>query len=222
MNARYHLPLFALALLISLVIKVMVHETEELSERTFSVDVTYTVPSGVMLIEPIDEVRVQLQGRTKEITELSPFAVRLVVAIAAGQTGEIAINLDRTHVRTPAGSFEVVSINPNRLVLQVEPIRMAVLPIRVRLVDEPAAGSLPGEPEARPSQVTISGPASRVRDLQELVVQVSLTGHAFSFEDTVSVLVPDPLIKIEPARVVVYVPMNPPVPQSALDDPGDS
>lgn len=215
MNARHHLPLFALALLVALVIKVAVHETEELSERTFSVNVTYTSPPGVTLIEPPEEARVQLKGRTKEITELNPFSVQLVVAIAAGQTGQLAINLDRSNVRTPAGSFEVVSINPNRLLLQVELIQTAVVPIRARLVDEPAAGSLPGEPEVRPSQATISGPASRVRILQELIAQVSLTGHALTFEETVSVLVPDPLIKVDPARVVVHVPMNPDEPAGA-------
>lgn len=214
MNPRHRLLLFALAFVIALVVKGLVHETEELSERTFSVDVTYTLPPGVMLIDPVQEVRVQLKGRTKDITELNPFSVQLVVAVAAGQTGQLAINLDRTHVRTPAGSFEVISITPNRLLLQLEPIQTMLLPVRARFVDEPAAGSIPGEAEVRPNQAKVSGPFSRVRVLHELIAPISLAGHALSFEETVSILPPDPLITIEPVQVVIYVPMSPPVPQS--------
>jgi len=215
-NARTHVPLFLLALAIAILIKVMVHETEQLSDRTFPVNVTYTLQPGTILTDSVEEVRVQLRGKTGEITQLNPFALQVVVAIDSGRRGTIDVNLDSSDVRTP-GDFEIISISPNQLSLTVEEVMTKLLPVKVRWVDEPAAGSIPGEPEVRPSRVQVTGPASQVEPLEELTTSVSLRGHALTFEDTVSVLSPDPQVKVEPSRVVVFVPMNPPVPLSELD-----
>ena len=46
--------------------------------------------------------------------------------------------------------------------------------------------------------VEISGPESQVRGVGEVIAQVSLDGHARTFEDHVPVLSPDPLVQVQP------------------------
>ncbi|MGE0639250.1 MAG: CdaR family protein [Thermoanaerobaculia bacterium] len=78
-----------------------------------------------------------------------------------------------------------------------------------RLVGEPAGGAVPLEPVARPARARISGPASLLTGLEGVTTSpISLDGHALTFQQTVSVVSPNPLVRIvAPAVVVVNVPM---------------
>ncbi len=207
MIGRLNVPLFLLALAIAIAIKVGIHEAEEVSEKTIEAKVTYKLPEGVVLVERTKEVEVQLSGRRQDIAQLNPLFVEVLAEVEEKRLGRVEILLDRSNVRTP-GDFEIIAIEPNRVLVQVEKVETVVLPIQVKATGEPAAGARVGAIEVKPDWVTVKGPASKLRSLQFMTAEpVSVERRAITFEGLTTVISPDPLIEIEPSRVRVKVEM---------------
>jgi YbbR domain-containing protein len=114
-------------------------------------------------------------------------------------------------VRLPEG-LEVVSIEPNVIKVDLETEVTKRLPVVPKFTGEPAAGSVVEEPLVFPNLVLISGPDSLVRRTESLeTVPIKLDGHALTFDAEVSVVAPDPLVRIvQPTRVTVRIPMRQP------------
>jgi len=79
-------------------------------------------------------------------------------------------------------------------------------------VGKPVAGSTLGDPEVSPNQVLVTGPEPMLTRLDSLSTRpINLEGHAFTFEEKVEVVSPNPLIQIAPpGSVTVTVPIKPP------------
>lgn len=212
MIRHIHMPLFLVAFVIALVIKLWVYDSERPSERVIEAQVTYNSPSAdTVLYDLVEAVRVGVRGQANEIAQLSPFTVEVVVDVKEGRQGPTDVTLGEGNVRfRTAGDFEVFSLEPNRFTIQRETRIQEPVPVRVELVGEPAAGAQPGEVVVRPNWVEISGPESKVRGITHAIAEVRLDGHARTFEDTVAVLSPHPLVQIQPSRVVVDVTMQEP------------
>ncbi len=218
MTGRFHLPILLLALSIAVVLKIAVHERVQLGERTIDAAVYYIPMEETVVLEKIDEVKLRLQGKKKEIAELNPVNVSVEVTLREGELGVVDVTRERMNVIMP-GEFEVISIEPNRFSLEVEPLETAILPIRVTLTGEPSAGAFAGTPLLVTTEVKIRGPRSLILEMRELEVPISLEGHAVTFLDTVTLRSPDPLIQIiEPTQVTVEVPMQEPGLSSSYEE----
>lgn len=213
MIRRIEWPLFLLALAIALVIKFAVHEREQISERIVEAQVIYSPPAADFVsYELVDKVRIGVRGKSSDISRLSSFAVEVGASIPAGRTGATEIVLEEKDVRfNIKADFEVFSIDPKKITIQVERQLTVEVPIAVRFFGEPAAGAEHGEPFVNPPRARLRGPASRVARIDELDVLVGLDGHARSFEETVGLASPDPVVQVvEPGSVRVAVPMAEP------------
>ena len=210
MIRRINGPLFLLALLIAVVIKVAVHEALQLTETTVTAQVRYNPPEGAMTVEPLADLKVRLRGERSEILSLNPFNVVVEVPIDPGELGVIDVGEERMRVRRP-GDIEVLSIEPNRFALLVEEVVTRTVPVRVVVTGEPAAGAYHEEIRVRPGMALIEGPGSRVREIDELVATVSLDNRALTFDKEVPLVAPDPLVRVkDPRQVVIHVPMKVP------------
>lgn len=194
---------------------VTVQKREEVSERSIDAAVTYSPPRGFIVLDPVQRVRVQLRGRTSRIRNLNPFVVDVLVDVSRGERVSEEVRLAPENVIVPDG-IEVLSIDPNVLRVRLDREIQQLLPVRPRLVGEPAAGAVVQDVEVRPSRVLVSGPESRLREIGFLsTTAVDLDGHALDFEETAAVLSPDPLIKVvQPAVVTIRVPLQQPQPRS--------
>lgn len=213
MRHRVHWPILILAFTIAILIKMAVLEEQQIGERVVEAQVTYKHPPGRALVsyDKVESVRVGVRGKGSDLVQLSVFTMEVEVDIPSGQLGSIAMTLTPGNVvfRT-VGDFEVTSIEPNTFTIRVEERQTATVPVKAALAGEPAAGARSGEPVVRPAWVAISGPGSLVRQIGHLSAPVSLDGHARTFEESVAITPPDPLIQVEPARVLVKVPMEEP------------
>lgn len=194
---------------------VTVQKREEVSERSIDAAVTYSPPRGFIVLDPVQRVRVQLRGRTSRIRNLNPFVVDVLVDVSRGERVSEEVRLAPENVIVPDG-IEVLSIDPNVLRVRLDREIQQLLPVRPRLVGEPAAGAVVQDVEVRPGRVLVSGPESRLREIGFLsTTAVDLDGHALDFEETAAVLSPDPLIKVvQPAVVTIRVPLQQPQPRS--------
>jgi YbbR domain-containing protein len=105
----------------------------------------------------------------------------------------------------------VRSVEPNKLLLEVDKEVQKGLPLRFSFTGEPAAGArvITDRVTIEPPQVTVAGPSQVVRNLESLdLTPINLDGHALSFEETASVIPPAPAVQVlSNPRVTVRVPM---------------
>jgi YbbR domain-containing protein len=205
------LRLLALGIAIGFWFSVSFQDREALSERLVEASVSYNRPRGFVVLDPVHSVNVRLRGSSRLIRQLNPYQVSVQVELAQPQPGTVNVNLGPENVLMPDG-LEVVSLEPNVIRVELEREVSQRLPVVPRLVGEPAAGSIVDELEVFPNQVLVTGPESLLAKIQSLSTRpLNLDGHALTFEETVAVVPPDPLIQIvQPSKVSVRVPMRQP------------
>ena len=189
-----------------------VEKRERTSEKVVDASVTYNLPRGAILLDPIQSVKVRLRGPDRKLRALTPYAVDVVVDVGEFRPGAVVlVNVGPESVERP-DEIEVVSIDPNSIPVRVDLEATRSLPVVPRIVGEPAGGAVAGEIQARPESAVVRGPQSLLASLDALTTSpVSLDGHAFSFEQTVSLIPPDPLVRVvQPGAVTVRVPMQHP------------
>ncbi len=210
-NGVLGLRLFSVAIAIILWIVVTADNRSEFgSEKVMDASVTYNTPNGLILLNPVERVRVRLRGSEQAIRHVNPFLVDVQVPLEANDAGTLEVALEPSNVLTPEG-IEVVSIEPNRLELQLDREQRRLLPVRVRFTGEPAAGAIAGTPRSRPEQVLVTGPGRLVGALEYVETHpINLNGHALDFEESTLLVAPDSLIKLQTQVVTVAIPMRPP------------
>jgi len=210
------LRLLALAVSAAMLYSVSLQGRETLTERIVEASVSYNRPRGFMILDPVQSVNVRLRGSSKKVRILNPYQVNVQVEIAQSQKGTFSVSLGPDDVQVPEG-FEVISIDPNVIRVELDSEVTQRLPVRPQLVGEPAAGAVPGEPEVLPNQVLVTGPESLISKYEWLNTRpISLDGHALTFEETIAVIPPDPLIQVvQPSKVTVRVPLAQPGAETA-------
>jgi YbbR domain-containing protein len=181
------------------------------SEKVVEASVSYNRPRGFLVINSVANVNVRLSGSKKAIRKLIPYMVSVQVELSQRQVGLVTVPLTPENVLLPDG-LDVVSIEPNAVQLDLEREVTQRLPVFPKLIGEPAAGSTVGEPEVFPNQVLVTGPEPMLARIDSLSTRpLSLDGHAITFDESVAVISPDPLIQIvQPTKVTVRVPMQQP------------
>ncbi len=204
------LRLLALGIALGIWFNASVEDRLVSSEKVVEAGIAYNRPSGFILVNSAQNVNVHLQGSKKAIRQLSPYMVQVQVELSRRQVGLATISLASENVLVPDG-LEVVSIEPRTIQVDLEREVTQRLPVIPKLVGKPAAGSTAGEPEVFPNQVLVSGPEPMLARTDALsTLPINLDGHALTFEESVAVVPPDPLIQIgQPSKVTVKVPIQP-------------
>lgn len=209
---NWGLRLLALGIAIGIWFNASVEDRLVASERVVEASVSYNRPRGFVVINPLPTINVRLGGSKKAVRQLSPSMVYVQIELTQHQEGSATITLGPDNVTAPDG-LEVVSLEPAQIRVDLEREVTERVPVFAKLTGEPAAGSTVQEPEVFPNQVLVTGPASMLAKLDALATRpINLDSHALTFEETVQVVTPDPLIQIvQPSKVTVRVPMQPPV-----------
>jgi YbbR domain-containing protein len=186
---------------------------ERPAEKVVEATVTYNPPPGMMILDPVERVRVRLRGSDRAIRRINPFQIDVQVVVPASREGAVEVQLQPDNVLMPAG-LEVVSLEPNVLRLHVDQEVRRLVPVEVPLVGEPAAGArLAKAPRPTPDEVLVTGPSKLVSALEAIRTNpISLDGHAFDFSESTLLISPDPLLQVQTQVVSVFVPMQQPHP----------
>lgn len=203
------LRLFALLAAVGVWFSASFVKRERVSEKLIDATVTYNPTRGLIILDPLQTVKVRLRGPDRQIRTLAPHVVDVVIEVSGVAAGTLDVQLDESNVLRPEG-LEVVAIEPNSIPLRLDRERSQMLKVTPRLVGEPAAGAEPLSPIAHPDMVQVTGPESLLAGITAATTSpISLDGHALSFRQTVSVVPPDPLVRIvQPSVVTVEVPMH--------------
>ena len=208
------LRLLSLAIAISfwLVFSYSGREEQLRRERAFDVPVTYTIPRGLLVLNPTTDVSVRLSGSESIMAALTPFQVG-VSANVVPVTGLQEVLLDGDVVSRP-DDVDFVSITPSRLSLQVDEEIEKQLRVKIDPGgSEVSAGAawLREETTTTPGFLTFKGPRSLLEDRDDVFARIDLDGHLTSFDERVAI---DPIHElvqpVGPTIVVVHVAIREP------------
>jgi YbbR domain-containing protein len=214
------LRLLALGIAIGIWFNASVEDRLVFSEKVVEAGIAYNRPRGFMVLSPVQNVSVRLSGSKKAIRQLSPYMVQVQVELSQRQVGLSSVTLESENVLLPDG-LDVVGIEPRTIRVDLEKEGTQRVQVVPKTVGRPAAGSVVGEPEVLPSQVLVNGPEPMLARIKSISTRpVSLDGHALTFEESVEVISPDPLVQIvQPLRVTVRVPITPPGTETETPQP---
>jgi YbbR domain-containing protein len=210
------LRLLALGIAIGFWFSVSFEDREVLSERAIEASVSYNRPLGFVMLDPVKTVSVRVRGSSKQVRQLNPYMVDIQVELPVAE-GLATVNLGPENVLMPEG-LEMVAIEPNVIRVELEREATRRIAVAPEVVGEAAPGSKVGEPEVFPNQVLVTGPVSLLAKTRSLRTRpIRLDGRNATFEETVAVVAPDPLIQIvQPTKVSVRVPIEP-APETTQD-----
>jgi YbbR domain-containing protein len=172
---------------------------EKTSERGLSVPVELqNVPRELELLgEPTNVVDVRVRAAPSVIQRLTPGDVSARIDLSGVREGEHIVHLTADDIRVPFG-VRVVKITPSIITMAFERTLTKTVPIRPRLLGRPSPGYEVAEVTAEPPEVRVSGPKSRVQEMESAYTEpVSLDGASSTVVDTVNLGLDDPVLRIQ-------------------------
>jgi YbbR domain-containing protein len=182
-QAFFHNPLLKLVSLVLAIALFFLVNTDRDAIIGVNVNVSYQLPDDRVLVsEVVDQVRLSIRGPWRRIKRFDERELG-------------GITLDLTNMRSGPYTFPedsvdmpedltLLSINPPTISLAFEPRLQKTVPVKVNVVGEPARGHEVQQVSPRPSQVTIRGAESRVRDTEVVLTrELRLDGRSESFTE---------------------------------------
>lgn len=147
--------------------------------------------------DAVNAVEVRLRASPGILHGLNPGDVSARIDLRGAHEGERIVHLTPEAIRVPFG-VKVVKISPAILTLNLEPTLQKTVPVRPRLLGRPAKGYEVGEITSEPAEVRISGPKSRVAEIESAFTEpISLDGARGPVTDLVNVGLEDPLLRLQ-------------------------
>ncbi len=157
-------------------------------------------------------VQAELRGTAKQLIRLRVAEPPVKVSLAGVGVGRYERALGPEDLPLPEGVQLQVDrmVSPRTLELQVDRKAHRTVPVAVVIEGEPGSGVLwDGSFEARPGEVTVTGPEAVLRDLDTLKVgPVSVSGRRDTLQLAVGPQSLPDWCTIEPERVEVFVPLE--------------
>lgn len=134
------------------------------------------------------QIRLDVRGRSNRLTPGELADVAVVIDLSDMRPGDRTIPIDASNVRLPDG-VTLERAQPSELDLTLEPRVRREVPVRLKIGARPPNGWEIDSTEIIPPSLSISGPASRMRNVTEaetgpvdfsgLQGDGTLTAHAF-------------------------------------------
>jgi len=145
--------------------------------------------------ESAQQVEVRLRGSSDFLRALSPQEIQAAVDLSDAEPGEKTVYLTPDQVNTPYG-VRVMRVTPASVNLVIESLAERTVRVVPRVVGEPAAGFVLANIRLEPSEITVSGPASVLENLEQVTTEpISAEGLRETYSESLQVLIDDPFVR---------------------------
>jgi YbbR domain-containing protein len=178
---------------------------EQRAEIVFSVPLELrNMPKGLeVLNQSAQEVDVRLRGSSEIVRGLTPGEIQVAVDLGEVGPGSTTYYLSPDVVDVPFG-VRVMRIVPASLEIQLDQTEEKPVRVVPRVVGEPASGFTLAGIELSPASVTVSGPASRLKGLEQVTTEpLSAEGLREPHTRPAQILIEDPLVRISGLSKVI-------------------
>lgn len=170
---------------------------EQGAEFVFSIPIELRdVPDGLEVVDQsVQQVDVRIRGPAEILRRLSPQDLRVAVDLSDAEPGERVGYLTPDDVRVPFGA-RVMRVTPASLRIGLDRTLERTVNVIPRVLGAPAEGFELQQIELIPQQVTVVGPASLVRGVEQVTTEpLSAEGLRQPFSRSVRLEL-DPLIRL--------------------------
>jgi YbbR domain-containing protein len=185
---------------------------ERISERQLDTAVTLVnVPSDMVITSEVPRfLSLRVRGPLSRLRSLDPVQTGVVIDLRGAGEGQRDFPVETRNVVVPPG-VEVLAISPSQVPLRLELLGRRRVPIRARVVGQPAAGLDVGSVASDPATAVLTGPRFQLEALQSVTTEpVNVDGADGLVEAQVAVRSPNPLMRVaEPLTVRVSVEVVP-------------
>jgi len=185
---------------------------ERISERQLDTAVTLVnVPPDMVITSEVPRfLSLRVRGPLSRLRSLDPVQTGVVIDLRGAGEGQRDFPVETRDVVVPPG-VEVLAISPSQVPLRLERLGRRRLPIRARVVGEPATGLAVGSVVADPTTAVVIGPRFQLEALQVVTTEpVNVDGTDGPVEAQAAVRSPNPLMRVvEPLTVRVSVEIVP-------------
>lgn len=144
-------------------------------ERVVEVRIDYKgLPPGLVVTDgQINKVTVRLRGPKELLRSVTNRELSYTMDLSGVTPGKNLIPLTTGSRPPELRAYEVLEVTPSRIVLEVDKLVEAVLPIKVTLRASPASSSVKlRDLSVEPAQVTLRGPAGVLSALKEIQAEI--------------------------------------------------
>jgi YbbR domain-containing protein len=181
---------------------------ERISERQLDTAVTLVnVPSDMVITSEVPRfLSLRVRGPLARLRTLDPAQTGVVIDLRGAGEGERDFPVETRNVIVPPG-VEVLAVSPSQVPLRLERIGRRRVPVRARVVGEPAPGMAVGSITVEPADALLTGPRLQLAALPAVTTEpVNVDGADGPVDTLVALRSPNPLMSvIEPLTVRVTV-----------------
>lgn len=206
-----------ISLLLAVVVWVSAVITEDpnrqLPSRAVDIQIIGQDPNLLVVGEMPRLARLTLQAPQSIWDQLNnnPTLMRAWVDLSGLKAGEHIVPVQ---MRVNATPVRLIGVDPDQIALTLEALERRTVPVELDLRGTLPLGYQQSSARIDPLEVTISGPASRVNQIERVRAVVNISGSTADIQETVPVelLNSDGLpldgVTVSPSEVVVEVPVN--------------
>lgn len=162
-------------------------------ERTFPVAipiVTQNIPAGMITYaESARSVRLTISAPQSTWDVLSADRLAAAIDLSNQPTGTLQLDV---HATVADRTARVTKIEPAAIVLKLEPLAEAQVPVAITIIGEPALGYAAKPVQTTPAEVTVRGAASLVQQVAKVGAQISIQDARVEISQTVTLQPRDP------------------------------
>ncbi len=202
-----NLGLKALSLLLAFLLWLQVASLQTV-QRNVSIPVEFVNMPSHLEISNEYEKRVEVIVRSwRSTAAIDGLQMSAVVDLQGATSGTELLLLSAENIKNKPYGVEILSVNPPRIRLALEPTLTRVVKVQPSVIGEPAAGYELTSSEALPGEVTVSGPQSRVEGLVRVGTEptINIEGLFSSVQQGVFVDLQDPQLRIEKSVSVMVL-----------------
>jgi YbbR domain-containing protein len=185
---------------------------ERISEKQLDASVTFVnvPPDMVMTSEVPRSLVLRVRGPLSQLRTLDSSQVGVVIDLRGATEGEHEFAVETRNVIVPDG-VTVLAVSPSQVPLRLERLIRRSIPVKPRVVGDPAPGLVVVGSEVTPPTVLVFGPRLQLDALRMVGTDtVSVDGAEGPVEAVVAVRSPLPLVRIlDPLTVKVTVDVEP-------------
>jgi YbbR domain-containing protein len=185
---------------------------ERISERQLDTAVTLVnVPTDMVITSEVPRLlSLRVRGPLSRLRTLDPGQTGVVIDLRGAGEGQRDFAVETRNVVVPSG-VEVLAISPSQVPLRLERNGRRLVPIKARVVGEPAPGLAVRGVLVDPAGAVLSGPRLQLEALQSVTTEpVNVDGADGPVEALAAVCSPNPLMRIvEPLTVRVVIQVGP-------------
>jgi YbbR domain-containing protein len=185
---------------------------ERISERQLDTAVTLVnVPTDMVITSEVPRLlSLRVRGPLSRLRTLDPGQTGVVIDLRGAGEGQRDFAVETRNVVVPSG-VEVLAISPSQVPLRLERNGRRLVPIKARVVGEPAPGLAVRGVLVDPAGAVLSGPRLQLEALQSVTTEpVNVDGADGPVEALAAVRSPNPLMRIvEPLTVRVVIQVGP-------------